>query len=151
MLVMKIALLTLHIASAAVMFGVPLGVASHLRRALDSREPGVLRAAAADAARRGLLNQVGSVVTLLTGLALIFLVGGFGVVPPTIHAALGLLLLAMGLNAMLFKPAGVKLVAAAAATPPDLDAFGVARKRLAMGSGVLQSIWLIILVLMLKN
>ncbi|MEN9579443.1 MAG: hypothetical protein RJA70_2452 [Pseudomonadota bacterium] len=148
MFLLRVLLLVIHIAAAAVIFAAPLGSVGSLRRALAGGDAAVMRSAAKDAAVRAGLASAGSLVTLATGLALIFLMGGFGVVRPQIHAALGLLLLAIGFSLGFVKPAGRRLGLAALAEPPDKLGFGRELTKLRVGAGVLHLLWTTVLVLM---
>ncbi len=149
MYVLKTILLAIHIAAAAMIFAAPMGTIGSLKRALADGSPGVLRSAAKDASVRAMLAQAGSVLTLLTGLGLIFMLGGFGAVSPRIHAAFGLLILALGFSLGFMKPTGKKLGMAAQATPPEKEAIQGCLGRLRVGNGVLHLVWLTILILMI--
>jgi len=144
---LKIALLIVHVSFAAVLFGAPMGLVGNVRRALRAGDE-ALRIAAIDAMRRARMAGISSLVTLLTGIALIFVMGGFGSVATHIHAALGVMILAVAFSAAVMRPNSAKLVAAAQAQPADRTAAESALKKLAMGSGVLHLLWVILLTLM---
>lgn len=146
----RIALLVVHIAFAAVLFGAPLGLVGSCRRALAAGNE-ALRHAAADAARRGAIAGISSLGTLLTGIGLIFLSGGFGAVTRNYHVALTVMLVAFGVSAAIMRPNTAKLVEAARKDPVDRKGVEAALGRLGMGSGILQGLWLVILILMLHR
>lgn len=144
---LRLILLVVHISSAATLLGVPLGIPGSIRRAKEGG-PAALRHAAADADRRGRIAGITSLLTLVTGIALIFNAGGFASITKNFHAALGLMVLALVVSFTVMKPATGKLVAAVQKEPIDEAAVEAARKKLAMGSGILQTLWLVLLVLM---
>jgi hypothetical protein len=148
MLVVRLVLLVLHVASAAVIFGAPLGQPRVLRTALTSKSEEAFRLAAREAVRRGLLAQGASATTLVTGIILILISGGFAAVPSSFHVALALMLGAIGFGAGYLRPIGQKLVSASGASPLDKSALAALITKLASGSGLLQAVWLVILVLM---
>lgn len=148
MFLLRVVLLVIHITAAAIIFAAPLGTGGSLRRALASGDAAVMRSAAKDAGARANLAGLASWVTLATGLALIFVMGGFVTVRPQIHAALGLLLLAIGFSLGFMRPAGRRLAVAANAEPPNLAVFEGELKKLQAGTGVLHLLWLTVLVLM---
>jgi len=145
---LRLVLLLVHISAAAMLFGAPMGLVGSVKRALAAGDE-ALKLAATDAQRRGKLAGIGSMLTLLTGLALIFNAGGFGAVSTNYHAALAVMLGAIGFSAGVMRPSTAGLVAAASAVPVDRSGAQAAVKRLAMGSGVLHSLWLVTLFLML--
>jgi len=141
-------LLVLHITSAAVLFGGAIGLVRSLRQNVGGQRE-VFLAIARDAARRGRAMGVGSMATLITGLALIFTLGGFGSVPLQIHIALALLLVAMATSAALIQPQMLRLVHLAEAPTLDGEAAKKSIKLIAMGQGILHLLWIVILVLMI--
>lgn len=151
MYVLKLVLLTIHITAAAIIFAAPLGTIGSLKRALAGAGDSALKTSAKDAAVRSQLAYLGAIVTLVTGVVLIFVSGGFGVVGPRFHAALTLMVVAIGFRLAFIKPNGKKLAAAAAASPADRGGFAEALKNIRLGTGVQHAVWLIILVLMLAK
>jgi hypothetical protein len=144
---LRIFVLVLHISAAAILFGGPLGTVRSLKAHLElSRD--AFKLATSEAARRGRLMGMSSIVTLLTGLALIFLAGGFAQVPLNYHMALGILLGAIAISSVLVRPTVTKLAGLAQAENLDKDAALQLIKRLAMGTGILHLLWVITLVLM---
>jgi hypothetical protein len=143
----RVVLLVLHVASATLLFAAPLGLPRVLRNGLRlGDEP--FRVAVDEALKRSRMAQIGSLLTLLTGVALIFNAGGFGRVSPNFHAALGLMLLAIAFSAAWMGPNTGKLVQSSQPTPVDKGGAEGAIKKLAMGAGVLHTLWFILLVLM---
>lgn len=141
---LDLVLLVLHIAAAASLLGVGLASPRLLRSAIGTgREAKALVAAAV--AKGSQLGGIMALVTLATGLALVFHRGGFKVVAPSIHAAMGLLVLAIVFSFFFVRPVTQALVAAA---DKDDAAWSAARKRYLMGDGILNVVWLVILVLM---
>ncbi len=143
----RILVLVLHVSAAAVLLGGGTGLMRHLRRTLEVGGE-AFRLATLDAERRNRIMGICSLVTLLTGLGLIFLMGGFKVAPLNFHIALGNMLVATAISAAMLKPAAAKLVELGAR--PELDRAGVASllKKLQIGQGILHLIWLANLVLM---
>jgi len=144
---LRVVLLILHVASAALLFGAPLGLPRVLRNGLRlGDEP--FRVAVDEALKRARLAQIGSLLTLLTGVALIFNAGGFGMTSPNFHAALGIMLLAIGFSAAWMGPNTGKLVQSSQPTPVRRSQAEAAIKKLAIGAGVLHTLWFILLTLM---
>lgn len=137
-------LVVLHIACAATAFGLTLSSGPSLRRATGaSRDVKVAMHAAA--MRAGNLSGLFGLLTFATGLALIFYKGGFKTVPPTIHAAMGLILVMIAIGTFFLKPAGKKI---GAAIDQGDDAWRASLKPFAMGHGIMSLLWVVILVLM---
>ncbi|MBL8788739.1 MAG: hypothetical protein JNJ59_27840 [Deltaproteobacteria bacterium] len=139
-----IILVVLHIISAATAFAITMPVASALRRAAgQGREA---KAAIAQLANRtGMFATIFGTATLATGLALIFYRGGFKAIPPTIHAAMGLVIVMLVLGQLLQRPTCARITAA---VDQGDEAWAAARKRFVMGDGILQLLWVVVLVLM---
>ena len=148
MVIAKLVVLVLHIASAAVIFGSSMGAARSLRAGLAAG-PKAFGVVSAGAARRGSLSLVASLVTLLTGVVLIFMAGGFGAVKPNFHAALTLMMVAIGLSAFFSAPRIKKLVQLSKSEAPDTTAATALIKQVGMGVGISHALWIVILVLML--
>lgn len=141
--------LVLHIASAAVLFGGAMGLTRSLRQHLSSSNE-IFLALARDAVRKNRVTGIFSILTLLTGLMLIFLVGGFANVRFTIHIALTLMLVAIAVGAVVMTPQISRLVALAERDPLDRDGASKAIKRLTIGQGIIHFLWLVILALMVS-
>ena len=144
---MHTALVIFHVTCAAILFGLPLGLPGTCRRAMAASQ-GALQVAAADAVRKGKILGGASLLTLVTGVSLIMSVGGFGAAPKNFHAALGLMIVAIVVSAGIIRPAGSNLVIAAAGDTLKQDLANQSIKKMAMGSGILQLMWLSMLALM---
>ncbi len=138
-------ILLLHILAMAVWFAGGLTLPSDVRKTLARGKPHTDLLA-------GRVNKVlsyatlGSVGTILTGLALFFLRGGFKANPPRYHASLGLALVALALLLLGMKPLAAQLERAlASGEGKDLRALS---SRLAMFTGIDHLLKLVILVLM---
>ncbi len=149
MLTLRLIVVIVHISLAALVLGVPLGLGRMLRRALESKHDQAIRLAAYEAERRGKLAQTAGLLTLLSGILLILMSGGFGEVSTNFHVAMGLMIIAVGIGFSLMGPTGAAIVRAVEASPPRVEDIKPLLAKLGMGSGVLQLLWLLILVLML--
>jgi hypothetical protein len=143
----KLLLVVIHVSAAALLFGAPLGVVRMARSALAKGEES-FKFAAQEAARRGKLTFIAALVTLVTGLSLIFMIGGFALAPKNFHTALLLLLLGTVFSVAWMKPNTTRLVQASEQSPLDRAAAEKALGKLGMGSGILQALWLVVLTLM---
>ena len=141
----RVILIVLHVAFAAVAFAVPLGMPGSLKRA-RAHGPEAFLAAAQDARRRDMLAGITWLLTLITGVAPIFVNGGFKAMPPHYPAANGLVILVVAFGFLFIRPAVAGVVKAAEAHD-DTRATSLI-KRIAMGSGIVQLVWLVTLVLM---
>jgi hypothetical protein len=134
-----LALRFVHIALMATWFGSVLFLAGDVRRTVTAGPDG-FPLLAGRVKRSNVVAIAAGWGTILTGVALIFTVGGFGAVPPTIHVALLLSLVNAGVGAAMGATWG-KI----AANPANAnDHLG----RLSMLSGVFQLLWTINLALM---
>ena len=149
MLTLRLLVVLVHIALAALIIGLPLGLPRLIGQGLNSGHAAALRLAALEAARRGKLAQVAAVLTLLSGVALILLSGGFSQVSTNFHVALGLMLLAIGVGVFLQRPLIVAIVRAAQTDPPETEDVRARLSRLRFGGRAIQLLWLSILFLML--
>lgn len=133
-----------HIAFAATWFGVALMAPGDVRRtaALGAPHLGLLHARLL---RTGAIARATSILTLLTGVALILLSGGFARVEKRFHIALGLALVAAGIGIAIGKLSEKIVAAGENATPATLAPFA---KKLSALAGVHQLLWFIILILM---
>lgn len=140
---LKVLVLVVHVAAAAVVLGASLGWGRTLRQAASAGAQ-AWAVVVGDVSRRLLLVRITSMMTLFTGVGLIFLSGGFAVVPKTYHVALTLMLFAVGWVMFLLAP-GVKALAqvqiGTTSSPVNIG-------KVAMGTGVLHAVWLALLVLM---
>ncbi len=140
---LNLILLVIHITAAATAFAVGMTMTGAIRRATDkSRE--VKLAVLEHARRAGTISSIFGLVTLLSGLALIFYRGGFKVVSPTIHTAITLVLIMLLIGRFVQRPLGARLEAAV----DDTAAWTAGRKRWAMFEGIQQLLWVVTLALM---
>lgn len=122
----------LHIITAAAWFGLGLSLSAQARAGAP--------AGASDAGARTVkLMGLFSVLTLVLALVALFAGGGFGSYGPQYHTSLLLIVVLVGLQYGLIRPAWGKLAGGDAS----------ARGRVAMGTGIGHLVWLVILVLML--
>jgi hypothetical protein len=143
----KVLVLIVHISAAAVLFGVPLGLTRMVRGAL-AKGSETFKLAAQEAAFKGKLAGMSSMVTLMSGLGLIFLAGGFAIVPKNFHAALALMLGAFAVSITVMRPNIARLVEASLKEPIDESSARAAVAKLGMGTGILHALWIVILGLM---
>jgi|AP95_1055475.scaffolds.fasta_scaffold64216_2 uncharacterized membrane protein len=148
-MVVYILLRVVHIACAAVWFGAPLGLVKLLKMGLE-RGPDAFRMSAAVGAKRGAMAGIAGVLTLLTGLAMVFHLGGFGSVAPQIHGAILIALVMLGISVGVLKPMGAELSEIA---EKGLDEAGRTRaqailKKMGPITHSIHGLWLLLLVLM---
>ena len=145
---MDILLIVFHVTCAAILFGLPLGLPGACRRAMAVNQ-GALQLAAAEAVRKGKILAGASLLTLLTGVLLIISkMGGFGAAPKNFHVALLLMIVAMVVSIGVIRPAAANLLVAAGGDTVEEDLANQSLKRMAMGSGILQLMWIGMLSLM---
>lgn len=143
----KLVVVVLHVAAAAMLFGAPLGLVRMTRAALEQSDE-AFKLAASEAGRRAKLTMMGSLGTLLTGLALIFLNGGFGAISVNFHVALAVTLVAIVFSRVWMRPNTLRIVRASTVSPVDKAGARTALGKLAMGGGILHGVWLLNLTLM---
>lgn len=143
------ALLFLHISFAATLLGAPLGLTRNLKTALKAGHD-AFKVAAKDANIRGKVTGISALVTTAMGVGLIFYKGGFGAISKSYHMSLGLMLVAIFVGMFVQGKAINQVVALAEAPTLDTEAATKPIKKLAMGSGIVQLIWAVILFLMIK-
>lgn len=136
----------LHIAMVATWFGLVLGLPGSLKRA-NRRSPEAIQHASREALRRITLSLGFGVLSLVTGLVVIFHLGGFGVVHRNIHTGLGLVVISLIVVAAVTRPAALKL-ARLTGEAVEMDRARPLIVRIAVSSGVFQLLWLVTLVLM---
>ncbi|MEZ4471233.1 MAG: hypothetical protein R3F60_10610 [bacterium] len=143
-----IALVILHIVAGATWFGGPLSLAGGLKRALAGDGAG-FRIATTGAVRQATVAAIGALLTLATGLGLVFAVyGGFKGLPVRFHMALGLVIVGAALAWGAVRPTCTRLAAAAAGPGFAPESVRPAVKRLSMFIGIGHTLWLAALVLM---
>lgn len=144
---MKTVVVVVHVAAAAVVLGASLGWGRLLRQAAEVGQAAA-RVAAADVMRRMTLVRIGSAMTLFTGIALIFLSGGFGIVPKNFHIALTLMLVTLGWVVLGLVPRVKVLHKLTGATDFDRAQFVAGVGKVGMATGIVHAFWIVILVLM---
>jgi hypothetical protein len=147
LMTLDLILRVLHVTCAATMFGVTMGIGSSFKRTVGKREAYI--EACTSVNRRQLLANIFGVLTLVTGLALIFEGGGMASVGKNIHISMTLLVVALAFGGLFMKPRGGKMLKLAEGggdgTSDEEKGLG---RQLAIGGGILHLIWLVILTLM---
>ncbi len=146
---MLTALLVFHIVVAATLFGAPLGLSRNIRKSIKTGHPAV-KLVAADGAVRAKIAAIAATLTLLTGIGLIFMKGGFGAVNKSYHIAMTLQIAIMGVGIGIMRPAVRKIEGAIQVDSFNADDVRAAGKKIAMGSGIIHLLWLIILITMVN-
>jgi hypothetical protein len=141
-------ILFVHISAAAVLVGANTGTVRNLRRTKELGRD-VFLIAAEDAVLRGKILGICSVMTLMTGVMLILKMGGMAAAPINYHIALGLMLIAVAVSALIMRPTGAKLLILAKSEQFQAKMVPPLTKKLAMGQGILHLLWAIILLLMI--
>lgn len=144
---MKTVILIVHIAAAALILGASLGWGRFLRQAAEAGQAAV-RVAVDDVSRRLLLVRIGSMMTLFTGIALIFLGGGFAIVPKNYHIALTVMLAGAGWVFLGVVPKVKALAQVGGASEFDRAAFDGKVGKVGMATGIVHGLWLVLIVLM---
>ena len=144
MLLLKHILTLLHVITAAAWFGMALRLATQARAVLALERPAAL-ALADDTGRTVRFMGIFIALTLVFGFAT-FIVGSIGPARygAQFHTAMTLIVVLVAIQYLLVQPGWNKLRAAVEAGT-DAEAF---RKRVAMGAGIGQLLWLVLLVLM---
>jgi uncharacterized membrane protein len=139
------ALRVFHFLGFAVWFGGALSVATDVRKTLTRGKPHTdVLADRVD--RQVSIGLVAALITIGSGLGMLFGIGGFAAVGPRIHAGLSLALVALAVELFGLRPAIGKLRAAlAAGKADDLRAIS---GRIAMLTGIGHSLKLVTLLLM---
>jgi hypothetical protein len=150
MLVLRLILLVVHIAAAAVSFGAPLGL-GRLLRGVASLDAKAYELVAKDTAKRTGLGRICGLVSMFSGLALIFLRGGFGAVGKNYHTALLLMWALLGVQFFIARPVVRKLVAAIGGAVPSPQELSAAAGKLGMAIGIGHALWVTILILMFQQ
>jgi hypothetical protein len=142
--VLYLALRFVHIAAMAAWFAPVLFVAGDARRSIEAGDLAGLRGRLA---RSGPIAAGAGLVTVVTGIALIFAMGGFGAVPVTIHVGLTLGLVMWLLGALGIGGTARRIDAAIAAGAGKEQLLPLAR-RLGMLAGIFHLLWAVTLGLM---
>ncbi|MFO0550240.1 MAG: hypothetical protein U0271_17735 [Polyangiaceae bacterium] len=134
-----------HILSMAIWFGGGLTLAGDVRKSL-ARGKAAAELLPSRVERTLTIGLVGAIGTIVSGLVLIFQMGGFKGISPRIHAGLGLALVAFAVELIVLRGAAQALGPAIA--KDDEAAMRSLPKRFAMAAGIGHTLKLIILVLM---
>lgn len=145
--ILKLVLVVFHIMVAAAVLGTSFGWSRLLRSAASSGPP-ALHVAIEDVRFRLLILRFASFMTLFTGLGLIFLAGGFAIVPKNYHVALTLMLVAIAWNLFFIAPKVKALRALVGTEPVNQNECNRLIAKLGMGTGILHAGWVALLVLM---
>lgn len=137
----------LHILCAAAWFGLALRIVAHARTAL-AVDRDAAQVVAGDVSRTVKMMSIFIVLTLIFALAAFLAGGGFARYTTPYHTSILLLILLVLDQFLLIRPAASKLLRAVAAGPVDPADADTYRKRLAMGTGIGHTLWVIILILM---
>ena len=143
MLTIKNLFVLFHVVTAAGWFGIALLLGRIARAAAVSSSGDAVREIGAKAVS---LTGIFAALTFLFGLVAFLIGGGFGAYGPEYHTSLLFVLVLVGIQFFVIRPAWGTLAA-----DGDEDARQAARKRLAMGIGAGHLIWLFVLVLMLAR
>lgn len=144
---MKTAIVIIHVAAAAVLLGTSLGWGRLLRQAAESGQAAA-RVAVDDVMRRMNLARIASAVTLVSGVVLIFVAGGFAVVPKNFHIALTVMLATVGWVVLGLAPRVKALAAQVGEAEFNRARFEASIGKVGMASGIVHGAWLILLILM---
>jgi hypothetical protein len=139
-------LLILHVVAMATWFGVGLSQPRRARAAL-SGPADTAKVVLASITREVRIIGAAAATTILSGLALIFVRGGFAAMPPRIHIGLALALVAALVGGLGAGRTFAKINTMLETRPPS-EALPLAKK-LSAYAGVFQLLWLVVLVLML--
>lgn len=133
-----------HIMFAATWFGTGLALVSDARRSIAAGAPhlGPLYVRLLRAAKTMIAT---SILTVVSGLAMVFYSGGFKFVAVRYHIGLSLGLVALLITLLIHRVANQM---AAVGEPGDATRLGALRKQLAALSGVLQLLWCLTLATM---
>lgn len=134
-----------HLVSMAVWFAVPLMITGDLKRSLALGKAHA-EAAISRVERTLAISTFGALATIVSGLVMIFALGGFGAISPRIHAGFGLALVLLAVEFFLLKGAVSRAGGSVAAGKPEDAQPQVAR--VAMFGGISHLLKLVILVLM---
>jgi hypothetical protein len=136
-----------HIAAASIWIGGGLNAPRDIRRTLPLGQPYVSELMPRLRAIAQLMN-VSALATLLSGIAIVFAVGGFGRVPHRIHVGLALTLLAFVAGRYLIRPVLGEIAQAIKASPVAQDKVDHIMVRFRLVNNVEHGLRLAVLVLM---
>lgn len=133
-------LVILHVITAAGWFGLALVIGGLARQAAAGAGTGVVE----EGAKTVKLMNIFIVLTFVFGLSAFFIGGGFAGYGPQYHASLTLVLILVGVQLLMIRPAWSRLASGA-------EGADAGRKRMTMAVGIGHLIWLIVLILMFWN
>jgi uncharacterized membrane protein len=136
----------LHILAAAAWIGGSLTTPRDIRDSLSLGPPHSLHLMGRLRAVARLMNA-SALLTTLSGLALVFALGGFSHVPHRIHAGLALTLAAFAAGRFLIRPA-ILQIAEAAKSPLSTDHVSKLMAKFWFGNGIEHALRVVVLVLM---
>jgi len=137
-----------HVLVVTIWFAVPLPFGRILKQGVAGSAED-FKSATDYVGARGKVLGIVSILSLLTGIALVMTMGGFGDAPPAIHAAMGIVVVMIGLGFGVMLPISLKL--SKLATNFDDAARTEASaliKRMSMIGRFDHLLWLIVLTLM---
>ena len=135
-----------HFLGMAVWFAGALGIAGDVRKTIARGKPHT--AILVPRVMRALnIGSVAAIVTIASGIGMVFALGGFKAVQPRIHAGMGLAILTLAVEIMLLKPAAARL--GEALDSGDGRELRPTAGRIAMFSGITHALKLVTLVLMI--
>ncbi|NUO52741.1 MAG: hypothetical protein HOV80_28180 [Polyangiaceae bacterium] len=135
----------LHFLGMAVWFAGGLGIAGDVRKTIARGKPHT-EILVSRVSRALNIGSIAAVVTIGSGLGMVFGLGGFGAVGPRIHAGFGLAILTLAIEIMLLKPASFRL--GDALSTGDGRELRPLAGRIAMLAGITHALKLVTLVLM---
>lgn len=127
----------LHVITAAGWFGLALAIGGIARKAAAGGGAGLVD----EGAKTIKLMNIFVVLTLVFGLLAFFMGGGFGVYGPQYHTSLLLIMILVGIQFMMIRPAWATMAGGGTEAAS-------ARKKMGMAIGIGHLIWLVVLVLM---
>jgi len=134
-----------HFLGMAVWFAGGLGIASDVRKTIARGKPHT--AILVPRIMRALnIGSIAALVTIATGVGMIFALGGFKAVQPRIHAGMLLAIITLAVEIMLLKPAAGRL--GDALDSGDGRELRPMAGRIAMFAGITHALKLVTLVLM---
>lgn len=148
-LLIKHILVILHIITAAAWFGLGLRLSGQARTVASLT--GEAQRSLADATGRLVsLMNVFVVLTLVFSIGAFIAGGHFAAYGPAYHSAVTLILVLVGVQLFVIRTGWNKLAAFVDGSG-DVDAGESGRKRVAIGTGIGHTLWLVLLVLMFWN
>lgn len=136
----------LHITFMALWIGALSFVSGDVRRTISATGPNVELLAARLRSYNRMAN-LGGIVTIITGFLLIFEIGGFKVVPKSIHSGIIVAIAMMGVQGALISR-NARIVAQELAKGTPGESLKPQMKKVLIGAGVFHTLWLVAVILM---